>query len=164
MVTTFCHHDWAKVESSAVLSTLCQQDSLKPGVVMVRIFANSPCLPLGSSSFLNLNVTTLSLGMLTTQFSLDQLCLWQLLPSSSTLVVLPHEAEDEELKVYLILQETLWESSEVDQHLSDPTVLLGPPIPFFLHQEKSSQTEEWLSIRLALVQLESVTLERAQLK
>ena len=45
MVTTFCHHDQAKVESSEVLSTLCQWVSPKPSIVVVKIFANSPYLP-----------------------------------------------------------------------------------------------------------------------
>ena len=30
MVTTFCHHDQAKVEASEVLSVLCQCNSLEP--------------------------------------------------------------------------------------------------------------------------------------
>ena len=58
MVTTFCHHDQAKVESSAVLSTLHQWDSPKPSIVVVKIFVNSPYLPCRSSSFLYLDVIT----------------------------------------------------------------------------------------------------------
>ena len=54
MVTTFCHHDQAKVESSEALSTKCQWDSPKPSVVVVKIFANSPYLLQGTSSFLYL--------------------------------------------------------------------------------------------------------------
>ena len=42
MVTTFCHHDKSKVESSEVLSTLHQWDSPKQSIVVVNIFANSP--------------------------------------------------------------------------------------------------------------------------
>ena len=45
MMTTFCCHDQAKVESLEVLSTLHQQDSPEPSMVVVRIFANSPYLP-----------------------------------------------------------------------------------------------------------------------
>ena len=82
MLTTFCHHDQAKVESSEVLSTLHQWDSLRPSIVVVKIFTNFPHLLQGSSSFLYLDVVTLSLGALTAQFTLDQLCLWQLLPYS----------------------------------------------------------------------------------
>ena len=47
MVTTFCHHDQAKVESLEVLSTLLQQDCPKLSIVVVKIFANSPYLPRG---------------------------------------------------------------------------------------------------------------------
>ena len=68
------------------------------------------------------------------------------------------------LKVYPILQEALWESSEEDHHLSDPILLSVTSSPFFLHQEESSQTEEGPSLRPALVQLQSVTWARSQLK
>ena len=161
MVTTFCHHDHAKVESLAMLSTLCQQDSPKPSVVVVKI--NSPYLPWGSSSFLDLDITTLSLGALTTQLPLDQLCP-AVAPNSPTQDILPCEAEDKELKVYPILQEILWESSEEDNCLSDPILLLVPPSPFFLHHEENSQTEEGPSLSLALTQLQGVSQARAQLK
>ena len=66
-----------------------------------QIIYQLPLPPLGgSSSFLNLDITSLSLYMLTTQFPLDQLCLclWWLLPYSPTQVILPGEAEDKELK------------------------------------------------------------------
>ena len=130
MVTTFYHHDQANVESSEALSILCQWDSPKLSVVVVKIFANSPYLPQGSSSFLYLDVTTLSWGTLTAQFPFDQMCLLWLLPYSPTQVVLQNKAEDEELKVYPILQEALWESSKEDHHLSDPILLSVPPSPF----------------------------------
>ena len=45
MVTTFCHHDQAKVEASEVLCALSQHDLLEPSVVVVRRFTNSPYLP-----------------------------------------------------------------------------------------------------------------------
>ena len=136
-----------------MLSTLCQWNSPKPSIVVVKMFANSPYLPREFSSFLYLDVTTLSSGALTAQFPLDQLCLWWLLPSSQTQVVLPCEAEDEELKDCPILQEMLWESSEEDHHVSDPILLSGPPSPFFLHHKDSSQTEEGPSLCPVLVQL-----------
>ena len=50
MVTTFCCHDQARVESSEVLFTLWQQDSPKPSVVLAKMFANSPYLPRGLSA------------------------------------------------------------------------------------------------------------------
>ena len=107
MVNTFHHHDQAKMESSEALSSLYQQDFPELSIVVVKIFTNSPYLPQGSSSFLYLDITTLSLGTLTAQFPLDQLCLWQLLPYSPTQVILAQEAEDEGLKVYAIFQEAL---------------------------------------------------------
>ena len=45
IVTTFWHHDQAKVKSSEVLSTLCQQDSPKPNIVVVKIFHQLPLPP-----------------------------------------------------------------------------------------------------------------------
>ena len=164
IVTTFCHHDQAKdgVICSALHLTPMGLSLTKHSVV--RIFANSHYLLWGSSSFLYLDVTTLSSGALTAQFPLDQLCLWQWLSYSPTLVILLHEAEDKELKFYPIHQEMLWESSEEDLHLSDPILLLGPPSPFFIHQEESSGTEEGPSLSLALVQLQSMTWVRAQLE
>ena len=51
MVTTFCHHAQAKVESSEALSTLHQWDSPKPSIVVVKIFANSPYLPWGLPAY-----------------------------------------------------------------------------------------------------------------
>ena len=88
MVTAFCHHDQAKVKSDG---------PSQPNVVVARIFANSPYLPWGSSSFLYLDITTLSSAVLTVQFPLDQLCLQWLPLYSPTLVVLLHEAEDKDL-------------------------------------------------------------------
>ena len=60
MVTTFCCHDQAKVESSEILSTLCQWDSSELRIVVIKIFANSLYFPQESSSLLYLDVTTLS--------------------------------------------------------------------------------------------------------
>ena len=164
MVTTFCCHDQVKVEPSGVLSTLHQWDSPKLSIVVVKIFDNSPYLPRGSSSFLYLDIPTLSLGTLTAQFPLYWLCLWQLLPYSPKQVILLCEVEDKELKLYPILQEALWESSEEDHCLLDPVLLSVTSSPFFLHQQESSQTEEGPSLRPALVQLQSVTQARAQLE
>ena len=120
-----------------------------------------PLPPQGSSSFLYLDVTTLSLGTLATQFPLDQLCLWWLLPYSPTQVVLPCEEEDGELKIYPFLQEALWESSEEEHHLLEPTLL---SVPLSLHQEENSQTKEVPSLSLALTQLQSVTQAKAHLE
>ena len=88
METTFCYHDQVKVEVSEALSTLHQHVSPEPSVVVVRMFTNSPYLPQGSFGFLYLDVTTLSGGVSSTQFPLDQLHLCRLLPYSATKVVL----------------------------------------------------------------------------
>ena len=61
MVTTFCHHNQAKVEASKALSALHQHDSPEPSVV-VRRYTNSPYIPWGSFSFLYLEMSTLSWG------------------------------------------------------------------------------------------------------
>ena len=65
MITTFWRSDQAKLEPSAALSTLVQQYSPKPGIVVVKVFTNSPHLPWGSFSSPYLDVTTLSVGTLT---------------------------------------------------------------------------------------------------
>ena len=75
MMTTFCDHDQAKVESLDVHSTLCQWDSPKPSMVVVRIFANSPFLPWGSFGLPYLDVTALPEGALAFQFPLEWLSL-----------------------------------------------------------------------------------------
>ena len=115
MVTTFCHHDQAKMEPSEVLSTLLHCDSPKLSIVEEKIFANAPYLPWQSFGFPYLDVTTLLVGALTTQFPFSCLHLCRLLPFSSTQVVLPCKKDDEELKVYPFLWEALWDSSEGDQ-------------------------------------------------
>ena len=164
MVTTFCHHDQAKVEPSEVLSTLLQQDCPRLSVVVVKIFTNSPYIPHGSFSFPYLDVTTLAVGMFAAQFPLAWLWLYRLLPFSSTQVVLPCERDDRELKVYPFLQEALWESSKEDHHLSDHILLLVPPSSFSPHHEESSQTKEDPSLSPTLTWLQHITQAKAQLK
>ena len=44
-VTTFYHHNQAKLEDSKALSALCQCDSLEPSVVVVRRYTNSAYIP-----------------------------------------------------------------------------------------------------------------------
>ena len=132
MVTTFCHHDQAKMEASEALSVLHQCDLPEPSVVVVQRYTNSPYLPQGSFSFLYLYVITLSGGASSAQFPVDLLCLYRLLPYSDTKVVLPWEEEKEGLNVYPFFWETLWTSSEGEHYLSDPiplSVSLLSPIP-----------------------------------
>ena len=137
MVTTFCHHDQAKVEPSEALSTLVHWDSSELNIVVVKIFTNSPYLWQGSFGFPYLDITTLSVGMPTAQFPLAWLCICKLLPYSSTWVILQCKKEGEGLKVYPFLQEALWESSEEDHYLSDPMLLSVPPLllPSLLRRE-----------------------------
>ena len=62
MVTIFCHSDQAKVEPSPAFSTLSQWDSPEPGIVMMKIFTNSPYYPWGSFGLPFLDVATLPEG------------------------------------------------------------------------------------------------------
>ena len=89
MITAFCRTDQAKVKPSDTLSTFFQWDSPKPGLVVVKVFTNSPHLPQLSFQSPYLDVTTLSVGALTTQFPLAWLLLHRLLPYSPTQIILP---------------------------------------------------------------------------
>ena len=126
IITTFCRSDQAKVEPLDALLTLVQWDWPDPGVVVVKVFTNSPHLPWWSFGSPYLDVTTLSAGTLTTQFPLAQMCLCRLLPYSPTQVILPWQTEGDGLKIYPILMETLWESSEEEHHLSPFTTVISP--------------------------------------
>ena len=64
MVTTFCHHNQAKIEVSDALSTLHQHELPEPSVVIVRRYTNTPNMPWGTSCFLYLDISSLSLGVL----------------------------------------------------------------------------------------------------
>ena len=145
MVTTFCCHDQAKAEPTEVFSALVQQESPKPSVVVVKIFTNSPYLPWGSFSFPYLDVTTLSVGTLTTQFPLAQSCLCRLLPYSSGQVVKPCE-EEEGLKVYPFLQEVLWASSKEDHCLSGPVLLSFSPLPPIIIEKRHHRSRRGLDL------------------
>ena len=151
MVTTFCCHDQAKVESSEALSTLVQQDSPKLSVVVLKIFTNSPYLPWESSGFHYLDVTTLSIGAcqppnspLASAVPMQAAPLFFLiiplliLPYSSTL---PCVKEEEGLKVYPFLKEALWESSEEDHCMSDSCAAVDPSLllPSSLRRELTDQ-------------------------
>ena len=69
-------------------SQLVQWDSPELGVVVVKVFINLPYLPQGSFGSSHLDVTTLSMGALTSKFPLAQLHLHRLLPNSPTQIVL----------------------------------------------------------------------------
>ena len=83
MITTFCRSNQVKVQPSDTLSTLVQQDSPKPGVLVVKVFTNSPHLTLGSFGSPYLDITTLSVVTLTSQFP------FALLPSTVCPPILP---------------------------------------------------------------------------
>ena len=149
MVTTFCHYDQTKVEPSVALSILLQCDSPEPSIVVVKIFTNSPYLPWGPFSFPYLDITTLSVGTLTTQFPLAQVHICRLLPFSSPQVALLCKKDDKELKVYPFLQEALWENSKEDHHLPDPCCCWFFPLTSLLiekraHRLRRSLASAWL--------------------
>ena len=77
MVTTFCHHDQAKMEAPDSLSALHQCDLPEPSMVVVRRYTNTPYIPQGTSHFLYLDMSTLSGCTSSAQFPLDWL-LWLL--------------------------------------------------------------------------------------
>ena len=84
MITIFCRSDQAKVEPLDTISTLVQWDSPMSGVVVVKVYTNSPYLPCGSFNPPYLDVTTLSVSTLTTNFPLSLLCLHRLLSLRSS--------------------------------------------------------------------------------
>ena len=104
VVTIFCHHDQSKMEASNVLSALHQCNPLEPSVVVVRRYTNTPYIHQGSSHLPYLDMSTLSRGASSTQFSLDWLCLCRLLPFSDTKVVLPWEEGDQGWKCFPIFK------------------------------------------------------------
>ena len=79
IITTFCQSDQVQVEALGAFLTLVYWDSPKPGVVVVKVFTNSPYLPQGFFNSPYLDVTTLSAGALTGQFPLVPMCLCRLL-------------------------------------------------------------------------------------
>ena len=142
MMTTFCHHDQAKMEVCNVLSALHQHDFPKPSMVVVRRYTNTPYIPQGTSHFLYSDVSTLSGGASYTQFPLDQLCIHRQLPFSETEVVLPQEEGEVGLKVFPHSWEVPWQNSEEEHHFSDPVLLLVPSSTLLPHQEKGTQAEK----------------------
>ena len=150
MMTTFCHHDQAKMEASNALSALHQCDLPEPSADVVSKYTNTPYIPQGSSHFLYLDVSTLSRGASCAQFPLDQLHLCRLLPYSDTEVVLPWEEGEVGLNIFPYFQEALWQSSEKEHHLSDPILLSAPLSASPPHQEEGTQTEEGLGFYPAL--------------
>ena len=151
MVTIFCHHDQNKMEASNTLAALCQCDSPEPSVVVVKRCTNTPYIPQGTFCLLYLDVSTLSWGASSTQFLLDHLHLWRLLPYSRTEVLLPCEV-------------VLWKSSEGEHCLSGPVSRLIPSSPLFPHLEESTQTEEELGYNPALQWLQDFHQARTQLE
>ena len=130
---------------------------------MVEVFNGSPHLPWGSFCSPYVDITTLSASTLTAQFPLAQLHLCRLLPYSSIQTVLLWEKEGEGLKMYPVLMETLWESSEEEHCLSLPCPLSVPFISSHSNRDMSVQTKEVLSFSFALRQLQEVKA-KAQLE
>ena len=119
---------------------------------------------MGSFDSPYLDVTTLSLCALTTQFPLPLLHLCKLLPYSPTQIVLPPEKEGDWLKIYPVLMETLLKSSEKEHHLSPPLPLSVPIISSHSNRDVSAQTKEVLGFSLALRRLQEATQAKAQLE
>ena len=88
----------------------------------------------------------------------------RLLPYSSTQLVLTQEKEEEGLKIYPALTETLWESSEEEHHLSPPFPLSIPIVSSHSNRDTRMQTEEVLGFSLVLRQLKEVTQAKASLE
>ena len=164
MVTTFCHHDQAKIEASDAFSNLHQHDPLDPSMVVVRRYTNTHYIPHGTSCFLYLDMRTLSRGASSTQFPLDWLHLCRLLPFSEIEVILPHEEGQLGFKVYPYSQEVLWESSEEEHHLSDLVLLSISSLALHPHLEEGTQTEGGFGFHQALKCLQDTNQSRAQLE
>ena len=163
MVTTFCHHDYVKVEPPEVLSTLVQQDSPKPSVVVVKIFTNSPYLPQGSFSFPYLDVTSLSVGATTTQFPLAWLCLCRLpfiLPLRLSCHIRGRKRGSKSI------HSTKKHCGKVLRSTITCLILCCCQSPSSSHpyQEEIPQTEEGPSLSPDLMWLQIVTWAKAQLK
>ena len=107
MVTTFQHQDQAKTKAFNALYALHQCNSMKPRMVVMRRYTNTPCIPQGTFHFLYLDMSTLSGGASSAQFPLDQLYLHRLLPFSETEVIMLQEEGVVELKVIPPSQEVL---------------------------------------------------------
>ena len=90
MMSTFCSHNQVRMEASEVLTALHQCDLPEPSVFVVRRCINNPFIPQGISRLLYLNVSDLSISASSTQFPLNHLHVWKLLPYLKTEVLLSH--------------------------------------------------------------------------
>ena len=127
-----------------VLSTLCHWDSPDPNLVVVRRYTNTPYIPPGPSWLLCLDASTLSMGDSSTQFPLDCLHLWRLLPYSKTKVLLPHKDGGMGYKFYPYTWEVLWRSSEEGHQLFDQVSISIPSSALPPLIEEGIQTD-WVS-------------------
>ena len=152
MVTVFCHPNQATIEAYDALSTLHQQDSSVPSMVVVRKYSNTPYIPKGMAHSLYLEVDSLSGGATSTQFPLDRLHLHWLLPVNRTEVLLPHEVREEGLETYPHHPEILWEGLDEKHHLSKPISLSVPLLAPPLQLEENTQTQKGLDCHPASTQ------------
>ena len=141
MVTIFCHPDQARIECCDALSALHQCGSLKPCMVVVRRYSNTPYIPRGTSCSLYLDVGTFSGGVASAQFPLDRLHLHWLLPFNGTDVLVPCEEGEERLGMYTHLSKVLWGNIEEECNLSDPIPLSVPLLAPTLLLEECTQME-----------------------
>ena len=164
MVVVFCHPNEAKMEACDALSILHQCELSKPSMVMVRRYSNTPYIPQGMSCSLYLDMGTLSGGTSSAQFPLDRLCLCWLITFSRTDVLLTHEEGEERLEMYPHLPEILWDSSEEEHHLSDPSSLSVSMLTLPPHLEEGTQMEGGSGYHPALKLLQDANQARAQLE
>ena len=110
-------------------------------MVVVRRYSDIPYIPRGMSHSLLSGHRHFLRGIASTQFPLDRLHFCQLLPFSGSEVLLPCEVGEEGLETYPHLPEFLWDSSDEEHHLSNPSFLSvplpAPPLPL----EEGTQTE-----------------------
>ena len=92
--------------------------------------------PQGTTQSLYLDVSILS-----TQFPLESLCLWRLIPFSKDEISLPHKMGNSSLAVYTLTMEALWQSSEERNCLSDPISLSPGSSGFLLQGDKNTHME-----------------------
>ena len=159
MVTTYHHHNQAKMEAFDALSTLHQYDSPEKSMVVVRRSPTLPISPVGPPIS-----PTWTWGTSSAQFPLDWLHLCRLLPFSDTEVVCPQEEGEMGLNMFPYFQEALWQSSEEEYHLSNLISLLVPSLAPHPHQEEGNLMEGGLGFHPALKLLQDVNQARGHLE
>ena len=131
---------------------------------MIRKYTSTPFIPRGTSRPLYLNVSELPQSASPTQFPLDGLHLWKLLPYSKTEAPLSCEEGEMWYRTYPLSWEILTKHSKEAHCLSTPVALLIPSstLPFLL--EEGVQTEIILGYNPALQCLQTHNQAHSQLE